>query len=882
MKKITGSEVRNLFLTFFQEKGHQILESKSLIPHEDKTLLWINSGVATMKKYFDGTITPTNPRMTNSQKSIRTNDIENVGITSRHHTLFEMLGNFSIGDYFKEEAIKFAWEFLTSKKWLALDKERLYVTVYPEDKQAYDCWKNEIGLSENHIIKLEGNFWEIGQGPSGPCSEIFYDRGEKYNLDTPKSEMYPGGENERYIEIWNLVFSQFNADPEKKRSEYEELPNKNIDTGMGLERLVSIIQGAETNYETDLFMPIIQAIETKSGIKYDGASINHLQAFRVIADHTRAVTLAIADGALPSNEGRGYIIRRLIRRAVKFSRELNFENAFMYELVKNVVEILGEYFTNIKEKALFISDIIKKEEERFLETLTDGLKIFNEIAKKAKESSQISGRDAFKLYDTYGFPFELTVEYAKELKLTVDETEFKIALEEQRERARSARQNNESMQMQNETFKNLDVKSQYVGEECESVNATVLTIMNDNGNVKSLMTGEKGYIILDETPFYAEGGGQCSDTGEIIEVDGETKIKVIDIKKAPNGQHLHLVEVIKGKLVEKQKVIAKVNVNKKAKIRANHTATHLLHKALQDVLGSHVTQAGSNVTENGLRFDFSHFSAMSNDEIDKVEKLVNEKIFSHLSVDIKEMSLDEAKVQGAMALFDDKYTSNVRTVRIGDYSFELCGGSHVQNTMEIGMFKILKESGIAAGSRRIEAVTNEVAYKELLNYKNRLDELAVKLKVNNLQVEDKVSSILTQLEDLIKVNQSLNAKIANQSLTKLDEKIEKVNNINILLAKVAGIENSNLRNIIDQLKVKHKSIAVILANVIDEKIVFVSGVTDDLVKQGIKAGGLVKTVATICGGNGGGRPDFAQAGGRDENKIEEAFEKIKAEIKNLK
>ncbi len=882
MKKITGSEVRNLFLTFFQEKGHQILESKSLIPHEDKTLLWINSGVATMKKYFDGTITPTNPRMTNSQKSIRTNDIENVGITSRHHTLFEMLGNFSIGDYFKEEAIKFAWEFLTSEKWLALDKERLYVTVYPEDKQAYDCWKNEIGLSENHIIKLEGNFWEIGQGPSGPCSEIFYDRGEKYNLDTPKSEMYPGGENERYIEIWNLVFSQFNADPDKKRSEYEELPNKNIDTGMGLERLVSIIQGAETNYETDLFMPIIQAIEKKSGIKYDGASINHLQAFRVIADHTRAVTLAIADGALPSNEGRGYIIRRLIRRAVKFSRELNFENAFMYELVKNVVEILGEYFTNIKEKALFISDIIKKEEERFLETLTDGLKIFNEIAKKAKESSQISGRDAFKLYDTYGFPFELTVEYAKELKLTVDETEFKIALEEQRERARSARQNNESMQMQNETFKNLDVKSQYVGEECESVNATVLTIMNDNGNVKSLMTGEKGYIILDETPFYAEGGGQCSDTGEIIEVDGETKIKVIDIKKAPNGQHLHLVEVINGKLVEKQKVIAKVNINKKAKIRANHTATHLLHKVLQDVLGSHVTQAGSNVTENGLRFDFSHFSAMSNDEIDKVEKLVNEKIFSHLNVDIKEMSLDEAKVQGAMALFDDKYTSNVRTVRIGDYSFELCGGSHVQNTMEIGMFKILKESGIAAGSRRIEAVTNEVAYKELLNYKNRLDELAVKLKVNNLQVEDKVSSILTQLEDLIKVNQSLNAKIANQSLTKLDEKIEKVNNINILLAKVAGIENSNLRNIIDQLKVKHKSIAVILANVIDEKIVFVSGVTDDLVKQGIKAGGLVKTVATICGGNGGGRPDFAQAGGRDENKIEEAFEKIKAEIKNLK
>lgn len=881
-KNLTSKEIRNLFLEFFESKKHQIVEPQSLVPNNDPSLLWINSGVATMKKYFDGTLIPENRRMVNCQKSIRTNDIENVGVTNRHHTLFEMLGNFSIGDYFKKDAIHFAWEFLTSEKWLGLNRELLYVTVYPADIDAYNCWKNEIGLKDDHIIKLEGNFWEIGQGPSGPCSEIFYDRGSEFESeDTPDDEKYPGGENERYLEIWNLVFSQFNADLELDRSEYKELPNKNIDTGMGLERLVSIIQDKKTNYETDLFMPIIKSLEELTGKQYAKGTKVEVQSMRIISDHVRAVTLAIADGVFPSNEGRGYVLRRLIRRAINSGRNIGITKEFLFTLVDKVVEILGDFYMNINEKIDFIKQVIYKEEERFFATLEDGLKIINNSIDVLKQEgkSTISGDVLFKLYDTYGFPLSMSKQIAEEVGFSIDEAGFMEELEQQKNRARAARDDDSSMKKQSEILANLKVDSKYI-EGDVILQTRVVAICTNDAILSQLEVGETAYIVLEETLFYAEGGGQVADKGWIT--FDNAKVKLIDVQKAPNNQHLHKVEVIEGTVKNNDKVECKLEVKNHIAVRVNHSATHLLHKALKEVVGEHVEQAGSYVNDKSLRFDFSHFQALTDEEIHKVEDLVNEKINDRIKVEIAEMTIDDARKAGATALFGEKYGSVVRTVFMGDFSKELCGGSHVSNTGDIGFFKIVKESGIAAGYRRIEAVAGMSAFAHLKSYEHMLKNITVLVGANTTNVTEKIESLLKNIKSIQKENESLKQKLANSELNSLGEKIEVVNNINVLLAKLKNIDTKCLRNIVDNLKQKHNSVAIVIANEVDGRITFVSGVTKDLIEKGVKAGDLVKTIAEICGGNGGGRPDFAQAGGKNSNKIEEGFLQIKNSLQNLK
>lgn len=595
--------------------------SQSLVPHEDPTLLWINSGVATLKKYFDGRVIPDNPRIVNAQKAIRTNDIENVGFTARHHTFFEMLGNFSIGEYFKEEAIEWAWEFLTSKDWVGFDPEKLSVTVHPEDEEAYKIWAERIGLPVERIIRIEENFWDIGEGPSGPNSEIFYDRGEKYGNDPKNPELYPGGENERYLEIWNLVFSQFNHNPDHT---YTPLPNKNIDTGMGLERIVSVIQDTPTNFETDLFKPILEKIEEISGKTY-GKAKEVDTAFKVVADHVRTVAFAIGDGALPSNEGRGYVLRRLLRRAVRFSKELGMNQPFIYQLVEVVADIMKDFYPEVSEKSDFIQNVIRKEEERFHETLQEGLAILEKIMKQEKEKGSyiFPGNEVFVLYDTYGFPKELTEEYIQDEGFQIDEAGFEKEMAAQRQRARAARQNVDSMQVQDQVLREIHVESQFTGYEQLTIQSTVAALIKDRQEVQEVNQGDEAYLFLKETPFYAESGGQVADEGIIQSENG--KASVLDVQKAPNGQHLHRIKVEEGRLSNQESVKATVDQQKRKKVIKNHTATHLLHQALKDVLGDHVNQSGSLVAPGRLRFDFSHFNAVTEEELSEIEKNVNEK-----------------------------------------------------------------------------------------------------------------------------------------------------------------------------------------------------------------------------------------------------------------
>jgi alanyl-tRNA synthetase len=726
MKNLSGSQIRRMFLDFFKEKGHAIEPSASLVPHDDPSLLWINSGVATLKKYFDGRVTPENPRITNAQKSIRTNDIENVGKTARHHTFFEMLGNFSIGDYFKEEAIEWAWEFLTDEKWIGFDKELLSVTIHPEDQEAFEYWNKKIGIPEERIIRLEGNFWDIGEGPSGPNTEIFYDRGPEYGNDPEDPELYPGGENDRYLEVWNLVFSQFNHNPD---GTYTPLPRRNIDTGMGLERIASVVQNVPTNFDTDLFMPIIQATEQISGKKY-GVNKETDVAFKVIADHIRTVAFAVGDGALPSNEGRGYVLRRLLRRAVRYAKLISINRPFMYELVSVVGEIMVDFYPEVKEKADFIEKVIRNEEERFHETLHEGLAILAGVIKKekGKGSEIISGEDVFRLYDTYGFPVELTEEYAEEEGMKIDHDGFEAEMELQRERARAARQDVDSMHVQGGVLGDIKVESKFVGYDQLETTSTVLAIVKNGELITAAASGEEVQLILDVTPFYAESGGQIADFGT-LEAPG-FKVSVKDVQKAPNGQNLHKAIVEAGTLTTNEQVTAKVDAANRVKIIKNHTATHLLQRALKNVLGEHVNQAGSLVEPDRLRFDFSHFGQVKPEELEQVEKIVNEQIWKNIEVDITYKPISEAKSMGAMALFGEKYGDIVRVVKVGDFSLELCGGCHVPNTAVIGLFKIVSESGIGAGTRRIEAVTGEAAYHLLNEQVGLLKETAEKLKAN--------------------------------------------------------------------------------------------------------------------------------------------------------
>ncbi|HDR8152578.1 TPA: alanine--tRNA ligase [Bacillus cereus] len=878
MKQLTGAQIRQMFLDFFQEKGHAVEPSASLVPHEDPSLLWINSGVATLKKYFDGRVIPQNPRITNAQKSIRTNDIENVGKTARHHTFFEMLGNFSIGDYFKEEAITWAWEFLTSDKWIGFDKELLSVTIHPEDEEAFTIWNEKMGVPKERIIRLEENFWDIGEGPSGPNTEIFYDRGEAYGNDFSDPELYPGGENERYLEVWNLVFSQFNHNPD---GSYTPLPKKNIDTGMGLERMTSIVQDVPTNFDTDLFMPMIGATETISGEKYRNGDLEKDMAFKVIADHIRTVTFAVGDGALPSNEGRGYVLRRLLRRAVRYSKKLNINRPFMFELVTVVGEVMKDFYPEVLEKKDFIAKVVKNEEERFHETLHDGEAILAEVIAKAKEekTTVISGVDAFRLYDTYGFPIELTEEYAEEAGMTVDHEGFENEMEKQRERARAARQDVDSMQVQGGVLGEVKVASEFVGYGTVATESNVVALVKNGEYTDSLQTGEEGQLMLDVTPFYAESGGQIADRGYLL-ADG-VKVLVKDVQKAPNGQNLHKVVVEEGTLTKDAAVKAIIDTKNRSSVVKNHTATHLLHQALKDVLGTHVNQAGSLVTSERLRFDFSHFGQVQADELEKIERMVNEKIWESIDVEISQKAIEEAKEMGAMALFGEKYGDVVRVVQVGDYSLELCGGCHVDNTASIGIFKIVAESGIGAGTRRIEAVTGKSAYELMNDQVGLLKEAAGKMKTNPKDILTRVDGLFAEVKQLQKENESLAAKLSNIEAGNLTDSVMTVDSVNVLAAKVNVADMNNLRTMMDDLKNKLESAVVVLASVNDDKVNILAGVTKDLIGQGYHAGKLVKEVASRCGGGGGGRPDMAQAGGKNPAQVEEALAFVQEYVKSV-
>ncbi|WP_128896533.1 alanine--tRNA ligase [Longirhabdus pacifica] len=866
-----SSEIRQKWLEFFATKGHKIEPSAPLVPHNDPSLLWINAGMAPLKLYFDGSIIPDNPRIANAQKCIRTNDIENVGKTKRHQTFFEMLGNFSIGDYFKEETISWAWEFLTDKKWIGFDKDLLSVTIHEEDDEAFAIWNEKIGLPKERIVRLrEGNFWEIGEGPCGPCSEIFYDRGEAFG-DTSDPECYPGGENERYLEVWNLVFTQYNKN---KDGSYTPLPKKNIDTGAGLERFASILQHVESNFDTDLFQPIIQKTCRIADVTY-GKDVQVDTALKVIADHVRTVIFAVADDVLPSNEGRGYVIRRLLRRAVRYGKILGIDRPFMFELVDVVADIMGVYYTNVKEKVEIIEKVIKTEEERFHETLSDGLDILSQIELKAKQEgrTQITGEEAFKLYDTYGFPLDLTEDYAVENEMTVDRDGFDKAMDKQRERARAARQDTGSMKIQGGPLADFSEESKFTGYETLTTSAKVLAILHDDQLLEEAKEGMNVYVILDQTPFYAESGGQVSDHGT-LSAEG-VQATVSDVFKAPKGQHVHHVSLEHGSITVGDTLHAEVDRSNREGIIKNHTATHLLHQALKETLGDHVNQAGSLVAVDRLRFDFSHFGGIEPEQLKQIERKVNEQIWSNTTLSISYKNIDEAKEMGAMALFGEKYGDIVRVVQIGDYSLELCGGCHVTSTGEIGTFKILSEAGIGSGVRRIEAATGQHAYEYNEQQLNILGQVGHQLKTKSSQdVMQRVELLQAQLKELTRENESLKSKLSSIEGASLHEKVTKVNDIPLLTAEIDGQDMDGLRQMADELKVKLQSAIIVLGAVQGEKVNFVAAVTPDLVQKGYHAGKLVKATAQICGGGGGGRPDMAQAGGKDPAKMQEALQAV--------
>ena len=886
LKKLNSAQVRRMYLKFFEEHGHQVMPSASLVPVNDPTLLWINSGVATMKKYFDGKVVPDNPRMTSSQKSIRTNDIENVGKTARHHTMFEMLGNFSVGDYFKNEVIPWAWELLTSDEWFGFDPERLYITYYPKDHDAYNRWR-EVGVAEDHLIADEDNFWDIGQGPSfwtvggvGPCgpdTEIFYDRGQEFNnLADDDPENYPGGENERYLEIWNIVFSQFNHTPEDT---YEPLPHKNIDTGMGLERVVSIFENAPTNFETDLFMPLIKQAEEFSGTKKYGQNKEDDIQFKIIADHIRTITFAIGDGALPSNVGRGYVIRRLLRRAVVAGKKLGIDEPFLAKMVPTVGKIMEDYYPDVLKNADYIASVIESEEDRFSATLNGGLNLLNNVIAEAKENktNEIDGRTAFKLYDTYGFPIELTKEYAEDEGLTVDEKGFQAAMTEQQNRARNARDMDNGMGVQTDLWTSFKEDSKYVGYTDLAVdNAKVIGLAHDGQQADEAQPGDKNIeLIFDVTPFYAEMGGQVADTGDIIDNYGKKVGRVVDVQHAPNQQNLHRVELTTPiKKGARYKLV--VDRIRHLKIEKNHTATHLLDQALRNVLGGHTQQAGSLVEEHYLRFDFNHFGQVTAEDLKKVENMVNEQIWKEIPVKTVETDIDSAKEMGAIALFSDKYGDKVRVVKIGDFNTEFCGGDHVKNTNELGLFKIVSEGGVGAGVRRIEAVTSSDAFKFFQDRDDLLTKSAASLKVAQIkEVPHQVETLQNELKEAQKQNESLQAKIAAQQANNVFENVQATKNGSLIAAEVQVAGMGQLRQLADTWRSKALSDVLVLATASDGKANLLVAVSDDKTKEGLKAGDLIKAIAPAINGGGGGRPNLAQAGGKNPAGIKDALDQAK-------
>lgn len=856
MKYMTGNEIRKAYLDFFESKKHLKLHSFSLVPENDPSLLLIGAGMAPLKPYFTGKLVPPSYRVTTSQKCIRTGDIDNVGRTARHHTFFEMLGNFSFGDYFKKEAITWAWEFLTEV--LELDTNKLYVTVYPEDEEAYDIWHNIVGLADERIFKLEDNFWEIGEGPCGPDSEIFYDLGPERGCGKPTCNV--GCDCDRYLEIWNLVFTQFNK---TKDGSYEPLEKKNIDTGAGLERLASVIQQKESNFETDLLFPIMQRVIDVCHGDYNNKE--QKIAVKVIGDHIRAVTMMIGDGILPSNEGRGYVLRRILRRAVRFGRVLGIEEAFLADLVDIVIDMYKEAYPELAERKELIKTVIATEEAQFSATLAQGLELLNAMIEDADGTGVLAGEKVFKLYDTFGFPVELTEEIVQEHGMTIDHDGFDKAMTAQQERARAARAK-VSAKVATPDTTGLD-QSALVKDE-NAVNARVVLIGIDGAAVERAEKDTAITIILDKTPFHAEGGGQIGDTGYITGPSG--KAEVTDTKSLANGLTYMIAIVTEGSLSKGDEVDITVDKVRNLDIARNHTATHLLQAALRKVLGTHVNQAGSLVTPERLRFDFTHFSPMTNEELAEVEKEVNRQIMKNVDLEIEEMPVDDAIKKGAMALFGEKYGDIVRVVNVPGFSCELCGGSHVPNTSVIGSFRIVGESGTGTGIRRIEAVTGKAAHERAVADAVLLQEAATLLKSKEEDIPAKIEQLLTALKEAEREVAQLSHKLATSSLDDILAAKEEIHGVSVTAASVTADSAEGLRDMADMVLDKVGGI-VLLGAVQGDKVSFVCKVDKELTKQGYHAGKIVKAAAVAAGGGGGGRPDMAQAGGKDPQKLEEAL-----------
>lgn len=864
---LTGNQIRKEFIEFFKNKSHKHFESASLIP-DDPTLLLTVAGMVPFKPYFLGQKEAPYPRVTTYQKCIRTNDLENVGRTARHHTFFEMLGNFSFGDYFKEEAIAWSWEFVTEV--LKLDKDKLWVSVFTTDDEAEQIWIDKCKFPKERIVRLgeDENWWAAGPtGSCGPCSEIHVDLGPSYGGDE-NSKLGDEGTDNRFIEIWNLVFTEWNR---KEDGSLEPLPKKNIDTGAGLERIAAMVQGKSNNFETDLLFPLVEEAGRLTNSKYgDNQDVNF--SLKVITDHSRAVTFLINDGVIPSNEGRGYVLRRILRRAVRHGRLLGQSELFLYKMVDKVVSMMGEAYPDLKKNIEHIKKVVKIEEEKFSRTLDQGIQLVNQEIEKAKKEGQnkLSGDVTFKLYDTYGFPYELTEEICGENGVEVSKEEFEAKMEEQKEKARSAREviMEKGQDSFIEEFYDKNGTTEFVGYESSEEKVRLLNI-RESKDGKLLM-------IFDKTPFYAEAGGQTSDHGTIKGNGFEGR--VIDVQKQ-KGIYVHTVEVVAGNAKEQEQYTLEIDRAIRASITKNHSATHLLHKALREVLGEHVQQAGSYVNAQRLRFDFNHYEAMTEEQLDRVEDLVNEKIAQALEVDIRNMSMDEAKKEGAMALFGDKYGSVVRVVKVGDFSIELCGGTHIDNIGKIGLFKIESESGIAAGVRRIEAVTGTQAYKFVKQIENNLKTIAKTVKSDLTNVVDRVERLNETLRENSKEIETLKAKVTSYEAKSLNDDAEEINGVKVVAKTFKDKNAEELRQMVDSLKEKLGSCVVILGSG-EDKAIFAVGVTKDLIGK-VKAGVLVKEAAQVAGGNGGGRPDFAQAGGKDADKVEEAVAKAKEVLKTL-
>ena len=897
MRYMTSTEIRTMWFDFFKSKGHAVIESASLIPEDDDSLFFVNAGVTPLKKYFDGSVVPDNKRLTSIQKCIRTNDIENVGVTKRHQTMFEMMGNFSVGDYFREEALGFAYELLTSEDYFAIPKEKIYVTVYIDDDATANRWV-ELGLDPSHVVRLEGNFWEIGSGPCGPDSEIFFDRGIKYDPEGDALSKFKKDEDqERYVEIWNNVFSQYNSEPGKERSEYKELPHKNIDTGAGLERWCCIFQDVDSNFDTDLFVPIIKRIEELSGTTYEGQT-----PFKVIADHIRAITNALSDGCIFENGGRGYVLRRLLRRSVRLGRKIGLNEPFMYKLVDTVVEIMKESYPKLEENKGFVKSLVLEEEKLFNKTLSQGEKKLYELMENGKDTKTISGYDAFKLYDTYGFPFELTLEYLDEEGYTVDKEEFDKYMEEAKKLAKDSRKDDANMNIQNEALLNFVTPSKFNYEEFE-LTSKVIGIFKDGEEVDSI--DDEGYVIFEETPFYAEMGGQVNDRGIIYNDD--MNADVVDVKRAPNGQHLHKVILSSGSIKMGDKCTLKIDEEKRKKTRVNHSTTHIVQKMLQDNLSSSIHQAGSYVDEERLRFDFVYTGKITDEDIVNIEDKVKEFIKTTYKTEIMEKSLEEAKEMGAMALFSDKYKDIVRVVKIGP-SIELCGGTHIESTDEVNDFAILSVESKGSNLYRLEATTNDnvnrLINKASINYindiKNQLkkaDDILNNAKKENIKLDFKIhadeveensyKAIITyknELEYIQSEVKTLEKKYQEMKSDKFSSNTDAylknkklINGIEVIIERVKNGDNNSLKDLADK-----------LCNLMDEGVIFLINTKEKtanfLCKSNnskVPAGLLMKKVAAFANGNGGGSPTFAQGGSSAIDDYKKIVDFVTEEIEKL-